>query len=107
MKTLALTGFGGICINRAGYGDHGEALVRDLDRVVGTEPIRAGNGELLFYDLTRYTQQLRATLDDGAWEAARTRRNRFCGPGKAGSQASKGTRKTTGDGVEAAARCAW
>ena len=40
VNTLALSGFGGIYINRAGYEDHAaESLVHDLDRLLGMKPI--------------------------------------------------------------------
>ncbi len=72
LKGLALAGFGGITINRAGYPDGGTALDNELRRLLGSDPIASEDGWLLFFDLTEYARRLHSTMDDDAWEKCRS-----------------------------------
>jgi phosphoglycerol transferase len=67
LKGLALAGFGGITINRAGYEDGGTFIDNELRRLLGRDPITSADGWLLFFDISEYARRLRSTLGDDAW----------------------------------------
>jgi phosphoglycerol transferase len=71
VKMLALAGFGGIYVNRDGFPDGAQALGKDLDRLVGAEPVHSRGGRLVLYDLTDYARKFRAALGEEAWAEAR------------------------------------
>jgi phosphoglycerol transferase len=69
LPLLALAGFGGLYVDRAGYEDHGAALEADLARMLGTAPLVSSSSRFAFYDLAPYTQSLKQPLNDHEWQA--------------------------------------
>jgi hypothetical protein len=51
ISRLAEAHFAGLWVNRRGYVDGGEALIRDLSRLLPQEPIVSPDGQLLFFRL--------------------------------------------------------
>lgn len=76
VETLSLAGFGGIYLDRYGYGDRGAALEAALSKLLGDEPIISDNRRLVFFNLTGHTQKMRAQYTPAAWEARRERAQR-------------------------------
>jgi phosphoglycerol transferase len=71
LPLLALAGFGGISIDRAGYQDYGAALEANLTRLLGTAPLVSSSGRFAFYDLAPYTPALRGQLTEEQWQQRR------------------------------------
>jgi phosphoglycerol transferase len=69
IETLAAAGFSGLYLNRAGYADRGESLVRQVSSVLGQRPLTTHDDRLLFFDLTDYRQALRVRHTVEEWEA--------------------------------------
>jgi phosphoglycerol transferase len=74
VPTLAVAGFGGIYVDRAGYEDHGVAVERQLAQLLDVGPLVSANQRLAFYDLTAYARQVRRGYTAQAWERDRQRR---------------------------------
>ena len=68
VRQLALAGFSGIHVERAGYADFGAALVAKLRDLLG--PPTATESERQFFSLLDYTRALRATLTPAQWRQA-------------------------------------
>jgi phosphoglycerol transferase len=60
---LAYAGFGGIYIDRAGYGDEGAALEAELSRTLGVTPIVSDNRRYAFFNMGTYADGLTRGLD--------------------------------------------
>ena len=65
VRQLALAGFSGIHVERAGYADFGAALEAKLRGLLG--PPTATESERLFFSLLDYTRALRATMTPEQW----------------------------------------
>ncbi len=48
---ISQAGFGGIWVNRDGYGDNGNAMARDLTALLHAPPLASDDGRLLFFRL--------------------------------------------------------
>ncbi len=57
VAALRRAGFRGLYVNRAGFADRGEALVKDLQDAGLGEPLSSSGGKLLFYDLADYARR--------------------------------------------------
>jgi phosphoglycerol transferase len=71
LRTLAVAGFSGVYVDRAGYDDRGVAIERDLARETGARPIETDDYRLAFYDLRPFATALRDRLGPDGWAAAR------------------------------------
>ena len=63
---VAAAGFEGIWVDRWGYADNGEDVVRRLGSLAGSEPMTSENGRLVFFDLRPLARRLRATRTPAA-----------------------------------------
>lgn len=70
-QTLALAGFSGIYVNRAGYADGAAQLESQLESVLQTEPLVSPNHRLVFFTLANVEQQLHQRYPGSQWEAMR------------------------------------
>ena len=68
VRQLALGGFSGVHVERAGYADFGAALEAKLRVLLG--PPTATESERLFFSLLDYTRALRATMTPEQWRQA-------------------------------------
>jgi len=68
-RRLALAGFGGVYLDRAGYADAGAALEAGLARRLGVRPLVSGDGRFSFFGLGGYTRALRGEYPPAAWAA--------------------------------------
>ncbi|MBE7212890.1 MAG: hypothetical protein INR65_17900, partial [Gluconacetobacter diazotrophicus] len=68
VRTLALSGFGGVLLERAGYPDHGAAAEATLRQLLG--PPAAERPTELFFTMAGYTRALHAGMSDAQWQAA-------------------------------------
>jgi hypothetical protein len=59
VRRLAATGFGGIYIDRRGYGDNGQHVEGVLRQVLASRPLVSPNGRLSFFDLRPFAASLR------------------------------------------------
>lgn len=66
VDTLALAGFGGIYIDRRGYGDRAAELESRLHELVDYPPLCSSSGRFAFYDLGPHREKLKQTCTD--WE---------------------------------------
>jgi phosphoglycerol transferase len=71
LRTLAVAGFSGVYVDRAGYDDRGAAIDRDLARETGARPIESDDHRLAFYNLRPFATALRDRLGAERWAAAR------------------------------------
>lgn len=69
IKTIVLSGFSGIYIDRAGYVDHGQAIEVQLSRLLQESPIVSQNGEFSFFSLLWYKGQLQQAYGN-KWDQA-------------------------------------
>ena len=67
-ERLALVGFGGITVDRAGYADDGSDIERRLSALLRTSGVHSANGRYVFFDLAPFTATLRASLDEESWK---------------------------------------
>jgi phosphoglycerol transferase len=51
VREITRKGFSGLSINRKGYADNGESLIREMRRVLQTDPVIQKNGSLVFFKL--------------------------------------------------------
>jgi phosphoglycerol transferase len=70
VRQLAFAGFGAIYVDRAGYKDHGEAIKRQLTRLLGAEPLFSLNKRQYCFDMRRYIGELHRWHSD-EWEVLR------------------------------------
>ena len=69
LRALALAGFSGVYVDRAGYADGGAAVEAGLAEAGGARPIEGAGGRLAFFDLTPYAAALRRDLGPDRWAA--------------------------------------
>ncbi len=67
VRTLALGGFGGILIDRAGYVDRGAALEAELTRQLGVRPLVSLDQRYGLFNLTPYAVGLRTRSTTEEW----------------------------------------
>ncbi len=63
LPKLALAGFSGIYLDRAGFEDNGNAAEAELTRLLGAEPQVSKTGRQVFFDMTRYSKAHRSSVD--------------------------------------------
>ena len=68
LQSIALAGFKGIYIDRFGYTDRAKKLESDLSCLLQENPLVSANQRLVFFDLTSYAHDLRASWGDTEWE---------------------------------------
>ena len=71
LDTLVLAGFSGIYLDRRGLRDEGLMVVPRLQMLLLTTPIEDSDRHLVFFNLSRYAQTLRAKTTPEDWEAAK------------------------------------
>ncbi len=71
VETLALTGFRGVYLDRAGFADSGAGTEEELSCLLGAEPLVSRNGRQTFFDMTEFAEALRSRFTDAEWEARR------------------------------------
>ena len=59
VKTISLTGFSGIYLDRNGYPDGGKDLETKLVHLLGTKPIARSENRLLFFDMRGFNKKLK------------------------------------------------
>ncbi len=69
LEALALAGFRGVYLDRAGYADSGAAVEAELTRLLGGAPFVSLSGRQSFFDMTSYVNGLRAYYGSEEWEA--------------------------------------
>src|SRR5204863_6876774 len=62
-------GFKGIYVDRFGYADRGKELENRLQAILQEDPIISENQRLVFYDLSDFERNLRASLGRSEWQA--------------------------------------
>ncbi len=72
LRSLALAGFSGVYVDRAGFDDRGLALEAGLVREAGAAAIESGDHRLAFYDLRPFATALRDRLGPESWAEARS-----------------------------------
>jgi phosphoglycerol transferase len=72
VRTLALAGFGGLLLERAGFSDHGIWLEGRLARLLGPDKMMMSRHHALsFFDLREYAERLRRRYTPAEWAALR------------------------------------
>ncbi len=71
VETLALAGFRGVYLDRAGFADGGAGTEEELSCLLGVEPMVSRNGRQTFFDMTAFAEALRGRFTDQEWEAKR------------------------------------
>jgi phosphoglycerol transferase len=69
LETLALVGFRGVYLDRAGFADFGAATETELARLLGAAPLVSLSGRQAFFDMTSYIAALRGRFSDAEWDA--------------------------------------
>ncbi len=69
LERLAVAGFGGVYLDRAGYADLGAATEAELSRLLGVRPLVSRCGRQTFFDMTAYARQVRGRFTEEEWEA--------------------------------------
>jgi phosphoglycerol transferase len=72
LRTLALAGFSGIYVDRAGFDDRGATLVAELAREAGAATVESDDQRLAFYDLRPFAMALHDRLGPEGWADARS-----------------------------------
>src|SRR5262249_30392171 len=70
-EALALVGFHGLCIHRAGYADRAAGLEARLADLLGPPAEVSPDGRMSFFPLLEYSARLRDRLSAAGWEARR------------------------------------
>jgi phosphoglycerol transferase len=73
VRTLSLSGFHGIYLDRTGYADGGVAMEAKLRHLLGGEPLTSGNQRKLFFSMAAYNAQLRQQIPASEWEELKKR----------------------------------
>jgi len=73
VERLCFAGFGGIHVDRRGYGDNGFALEKRLLALLGSEPVVSADGRYAFYDMASYNEQKRASCTEAEWQEKQDR----------------------------------
>jgi phosphoglycerol transferase len=71
VQALGFAGFAGIYFDRRGYEDNGAAQEMMLSKALGAQPMVSLNGRLVFFNLTDYTNRLRAQYSASEWQVKR------------------------------------
>jgi phosphoglycerol transferase len=72
VPAVTASGFDGIYVDRALYGDESRAAEKELRRVLHSAPLVSPSGRQLFFDLQGYAARLRAEYGNSELEALRT-----------------------------------
>lgn len=67
VETLSLAGFSGIYLDRYGYADRGRDLEKRLGALLNTKPIVSANNRLVFFNMMKYKENLKAKYSDIEW----------------------------------------
>lgn len=67
LRMIALAGFSGVWVDRAGYADRGAAIEEELVYLLGSEPSVSRYRRFVFFDLTPYVAELRRDLGPDRW----------------------------------------
>jgi len=73
LDALAFAGFSGIYIDRQGFWDRGVSIVSQLQSILCEVPIENEDRRIAFFNLSAFTQALRAKYTPEQWEAERRR----------------------------------
>jgi hypothetical protein len=69
LEALAMAGFRGVYLDRAGFADSGASTEAELARLLGAGPLVSQSGRQVFFDMTSYVSALRAHFSDAEWDA--------------------------------------
>ena len=72
VRTLAVTGFSGIWVDRFGTGEKAAETEAAIGRLLGVQPLVSPNGRFVFYDMRPLVRRMRSQLPEAQWNAART-----------------------------------
>ncbi len=67
VDSVAVSGFKGIYLNRRGYADGGEDMIRRLSEILEVQPQVSVGGAEVFFDLQPYFQKLRQHFSADQW----------------------------------------
>jgi phosphoglycerol transferase len=70
LKTLSLTEFNGIYIDRNGYKDQANKLIADISKNLDEQPIYSNNQRLAFFKLMKSNNSLKSTYSSQQYEVA-------------------------------------
>jgi phosphoglycerol transferase len=73
VDVLAVTGFAGILVHRAGYDDRGRAFEEGLAGLVGPPALVSEDGDWAFFDVRGYADRLRQGFTPDEWQRLRER----------------------------------
>lgn len=59
IRDLALAGFSGVYINRAGYSDNAAKIEQELETALNEKPLTNSNDTLLFFNMTDYAKKVK------------------------------------------------
>lgn len=59
LKDISLAGFNGIYIDKSGYKDNGDKLIKELKDILKVEPIESTNGRQIFFNMLKYNNDIR------------------------------------------------
>jgi len=68
VKTLALSGFRGIYVDRWAYQDGGKRIQQQLSTLLDQKPLNSRNGRLFFFSLVGFENRLRRELGPKKWD---------------------------------------
>ncbi len=69
LERISVAGFEGLYINKNGYNlDEFENLINELDNILKIEPLYSSDGNLVFYNLSKYNKSLRMKYTIKEWE---------------------------------------
>ncbi len=71
LHDLAVAGFAGLTVDRAGYADRGAELESRLQTLLGLKPLVSRDGRRAFFDLTAFGRRVREQYDPGRLEHER------------------------------------
>ena len=69
LQALALAGFRGVYLDRAGFTDSGTAVEAELAHLLNAVPLVSLNGRQVFFDMTSYVSALNSRYTDAEWDA--------------------------------------
>jgi hypothetical protein len=65
---LVFSGFQGIYLDRMGYKDDGQQMIRDFSLILGQSPIQSEGGRKVFFHLDSYVQKTKRQMSPEAFE---------------------------------------
>lgn len=68
VEKIALAGFRGVYLDRAGFADGGAQVEAELSRLLGVQPLVSATGRQSFFDMSTYVQSVRGRLTAEEWE---------------------------------------